>query len=221
MQREPTAADLDQIEAEDGTAADPLESLFEEAQAATAALPPQRKRSPRTDAALRHALNSTAKRMQETYLLEENWERVRGVALVHRESGTLIGNYSEFRHRWVAGCRRLRREHSPILLACTEYVTGDCWLEEHFREHLQAAQTWTAKREACLDLLLPEFGLGAPAVLVTAFLSFGGIVRVELAAHTTFASAGGETFLTLPANTNVLEVMGLDSKLALRAELAL
>lgn len=225
MSESPSDSDLKSIEQEELTSPtpppaweDPLEDLFLEAKAAVAA---KRAHKRSTNPALKDALDATEKRMRDLFLLPENWERTRGVALIHRPSSTLIGNYSEYQHKSVPGCRKLLLEHQPIAVSATEYVEDSWYLGEIVREHLFAYEQWQVKREATIDVQLPDFGLHSPGVKVTAFLAWGGIMRVELAEKTIFASPNGDQLLLLPQHTNIIEAMSLDSKLNLRRELAL
>jgi len=155
---------------------------------------------------------------QSSLLSPEQWTRTRGVALVHRESSTLLGNFSEYTH--PSGARRLIREDSLLSVSATEYVEGSWWLGEG--RVPEERRPWHEQRPAILHLFLPELGVHAPACEVTAHLSYGAIARVELVLDTRFAqTTGREQFLDLPAGTNILEVMSLDSKLALRKEIGL
>lgn len=195
---------------------DPLEDLYTEA-----LMYRQTKRKARSgDPATADALDHTAKRMREVFSLPENWERTRGIALVHEESHTLLGNYSEYVHKTVKNCRRLVREHAPISIAATELVSGSWWLGER-RPFVDASMKWNVEREAICDVHLPELGVAHPVTELRVGLYLGGIMRVELAADTQFASPGGETLLSLPKGTNLLECMSTDSKIALRKELGL
>src|SRR5260221_5092397 len=129
-QTEPTKAQLDEIEREgsgfhiEPAWVDPLEDLWTEARIALAAKKPRRLPNP----SLRNALDATAKRMHELFALPENWERTRGIALIHAETETLLRNFSEYCHKTVAGCRKLLREESPITVEAAERVEGSWWL---------------------------------------------------------------------------------------------
>jgi len=197
---------------------DPLEDLYTEVQLAAQA----RKARRLADPSARSSLDHSAKRMREVFTLPENWERTRGIALVHQETQTLLGNFSEYVHRSVKNCRRLVREHNPIAVAAVETVSGFWWLGEQ-RPYIEASRPteWTVTRQALIDVQLPELGVGHPVTDVTVSLYLGGIMRVELAEDTQFVSPKGEIFLTLPKGTNLLECMSTDCKVALRKELGL
>lgn len=160
---------------------------------------------------------------QRLYTDPENWERTRGVALIHAETETLLGNFSEYVHKSVKGCRRLVREEGPLAVSASERVSGSWWVAETHVE-VEPRQAWHERREAVLDLHLEALMLHSPACEVIAHLSYGGIARVELAAETIFAQAGDyaqEQLVFMPAGTNILGEMSLDSKIALRVELKL
>lgn len=194
---------------------DPLEDLYTDA-LLNAAQKPRRKADP----SIKDALASSTKRMREVFSLPENWERKRGLALLHEETGTLLGNYSEYVHRTVPGCRRLVHEHAPIPIDGIERVPGSWWLGER-KDYVKASVSWTETRQAMLDVQLPELGVAYPLAELVVGLYLGGIMRVELAADTQFASPTGGLLLTLPKGTNILECMSTDCKIALRKELAL
>ena len=194
---------------------DPLEDLYTDA-LQHAAQKPRRKADP----SAKDALPGSAKRMREVFTLPENWERTRGVALMHAETGTLLGNYSEYVHRTVPGCRRLVHEHTPIPVDTIERVPGSWWLGER-KDYVKASNSWTETRHAMLDIQLPELGVAFPLAELTIGLYLGGIMRVELAADTQLASPSGGMLLTLPKGTNILEVLAWEDKISLKQELGL
>ena len=149
----------------------------------------------------------------------ENWTRTQGVALIHAETITLLGNFSEYVHKTVPNCRKLLRESHPIAVLAVERVSGSWWLGEERRP--EPKQQWHERRPAILHLHLDKLKVHSPACEVVACLSYGGLARVELALDTQFAQEDGkqEQLLFLPAGTNVLGEMSLDSKIHLHAEL--
>lgn len=219
---EPTQEDLEEIEQQESTEAhrisdfDNLEDLY------TDAIIAQRetvKRKKHADPALRDSVAAASKRMRETFSLDENWERTRAVAFIDRDSGTLLGNFSEYLHRSVPGCKKFLREHSPIPVSGVEYVTG--WLGENMAMKRDEWGRHEDQREAIVDLWLDELMIGSPAVHLIAAVHLGGITRAELATEVQFASQSGNTVLHLPAGTNVFPAMSTDSKIALRKEIHL
>lgn len=157
---------------------------------------------------------------QVLFLDPQNWERTRGIALIHADTETLLGNFSEYLHRSVPNCRKLVREDSPIAVTATERVSGGWWLGQH--RTFEKPKPWHFTRPAIIHLHLSELRVHSPAAEVTVFLSYGSITRVELAADTLFApeGEGGEYLLTLPKGTNILEVMSRDCKISLREQVA-
>ena len=150
----------------------------------------------------------------------ENWARRRGIALVHKETQTLLGNFSEYVHVKVKGCRKLDRESVPLAVTATEEVSGPWWIGEEYRQH-EKRPSWHERRRAIIDLHFEELGVVAACVEVDACLSYGAVARVELVASTQFMSTDRKTVLMLPAELNVLDVMHLDDKLRLRKEINL
>jgi hypothetical protein len=146
---------------------------------------------------------------------------VRGVALIHEETETLLGNFSEYTHNSVASCRKLVREDSLIPVSAAERVSGSWWLGADRRP--EPKQVWHEQRPCIIHLHLDKLMVHSPICELTVHLSYGSIARVELTLDTTFAAEDGkqEQLLYLPAGTNVLEVMSLDCKLAVRKELGI
>lgn len=190
---------------------DPLEQLFTEVQLLA---------TPKKSAKPKDPAQRNAAEIRALFLKPENWERTRGVALVHAETDTLLGNFSEYVHRSVPNTRKLLRESSPITIHRVEKVSGSWWLAER-RPYVDASMQWNTQREAVVAVQLPELGVAHPLCELTVGLYLGGITRVELSADTQFAGPGGKELLFLPKGTNILECMSTDSKIALRLELGL
>jgi hypothetical protein len=148
----------------------------------------------------------------------DNWTRTKGVALIHEDTETLLGNFSEYVHKTVPSARKLVREDSPILITATEKVTGDWWIAE--REEVAPVESWHQRKEAVVHLLLEKLGVHSPATPVSVLLSYGAVARVELQVETTFAQIEGAPvqLLLLPAGTNVLPVMAMESKMEVKAQ---
>ena len=187
-----------------------LESLFGAAIASVRA----KQKAERT-AVIRKTAEPAAKSTQALYLDPENWDRVGGVALVHEETQTILGNFSEYIHKSVPNCRRLVREEAPISVTRSERVDGSWWLGKDRRP--EPPRPWHEKRIGFLHLYLSKLGVHSPACEVVVFLSYGSLARVELALDTTFAQLEGasEQLVMLPQGTNVLEVMSSEGKVTL------
>lgn len=194
---------------------DPLEALWAEAQAAAKQ---PRARIPRGTGAEAHHHEALVV-SHALYTNPENWTRVGGVALIHKETQSLLGNFSEYRHKSVSHAKKLVREETPISVQRTETVAGSWWLGED--RQVVAHSTWHETRKAMVKLHLLELGLFTPLAEVAVQLSHRGIARVELLEATLFADPLGKELMTLPAGLNVLPVMSLDSKLDLRKEIGL
>ena len=190
-----------------------LNALFKEVRRATFAAKPQAKSKQAAPVA-----NTPPRQL---YLDPANWTRVTGVALIHAESQTLLGNFIEWQHRTQPDVRKLVRTEEIVAVTRTESVSGDWWLGVERRP--EPKQSSHEKRTVFVHLHLRDLGVHSPACEVIACLVYGGIARVELAIDTMCAQEDGspEQLLMLPAGTNVLEVMTLDCKLALRKELGI
>ncbi len=181
----------------------------------------QVERKAKAAAVLRKTAEPEKASTQALFADPKNWTRKGGVALIHEETETLLGNFSEYVHNSVTGCRKLVREESLLSVSSTERVSGSWWLARERRP--EPRQEWHEQRPAIIHLHLDKLHVHSPICELVVHLSYGSIARVELALDTTFAAEDGhgEQLLYLPQGTNVLEVMALDSKLAVRKELGI
>jgi hypothetical protein len=146
-----------------------------------------------------------------------NWTRTRGVTLIHQETRTVLGNFTEYTHNALPGARRLLREVEVLPFTAVEYVTG-VWGERP-AEPVATPRLWKCQREAQLDIVFKEMGVSAPFVEVTAYFGEGVLERVTLVDEITFygapkASAAEHpmpSFCILPAGTNILPEMSAGS----------
>lgn len=194
---------------------DPLEQLFEEAQ--RAAKPSRTARV--KDPAKPNALPSSTQSVHLLFTLPENWLRVGGVALVHKETQSLLGNFSEYRHVSVHHATKLVREETPISVQRTETVSGSWWLGAD--RLVVPHSVWHETRRALVKLFLPDLGVFTPLAEVAVQISHGGIARVELIEETLFSDSDGKQLLTLPAGLNILPVLGLECRINLKSEVGL
>lgn len=165
------------------------------------------------------ALAAKAPKAPPKYSLanSEGWQRTRGIALIHRDTDTLLGNFSEYVHLTIPSARKLIRESAPISVSATEYVEGSWWVAAERKP--EPRQAWHEVRQIILHVVLRELRLHSPICELAVHLSYGAIARVELACDTLFAQTEGtEQFLELPAGTNILEMLDLEAKLAVRKE---
>lgn len=150
----------------------------------------------------------------------ENWERKRGIALIHRDpqgQTTLLGNFTEYLHR-KRDARKLVREAEPMLISTEEYVTGHWWLADRPQMEIDDHNSWEI-RETALDLVLAELHVLASAVLIRVHLNSGWIARVELVEQTPFHCPMNSQVIYLPAGTCVLDGLSLECKLELRRQM--
>ena len=157
--------------------------------------------------------------LHEEFANPERWTRTRGLALIHLESNTLLGNFSEYRHIRFQDARKLVREDTPMLVEGSEFVSGPQWIE--WSDPKIEWERWQEVRQVVIDLHLPELGVRALAVMVDVTLTHGGVSRVELADLTHFHSDDRRSAFFLPKHVDVLEGMSFDCKLTLRAELGI
>ena len=140
-----------------------------------------------------------------------NWIDRGGVALIHRESQTLLGNFQVLQHRVRKDLRRLIRSTSPIAVSGVEEVDFGYEPPEQLPTSSPRAETQVIRT---LDLALEAPALSARSVIVCVHYYNGWTSRVVLTEPTTF-SAQGE-LLQLPAGVDILPVLQKDSRRAVR-----
>ena len=154
------------------------------------------------------------------YADPENWIRTQSVALIHRESQTLLGNFGAFRHLTEEGCRKLVREqHLGGAILKTELVSGDWWLAEPLEP--EPPPELRTHFNTTLHVGLPGLQLHAVRCPVVATLNEKGwITHIRLSLHTTFAQCGGEPQLVFfPAGTELRAEMSRACKIELFRQL--
>jgi len=188
------------------SARDELEALFQEARASI-----RQAAEAKTVARERRLTKPVKVEPSQLFSRPENWYPGKCVALIHAPSQTLLGHFQELLHRTEAGCRRLVRLEYPASLAAVEYVTGEWGWQGPVQRDPRSADLVTKIVELFISLKAPEVSAQA-TVCIT--LQGVGILSVKLLEPISFAGTDG--LLQLPADTNVLQVMTHESKLALR-----
>lgn len=218
---EPTEAELRQIEAEE-TLDDILDLAIEDA---------ARKRDSIPSKAARRVSPPGQMKLDSTYKDPANWQEVATVKIVHQDASiaTLIGDFTEFRHKIYPSARKLiRGSFLSSLPQRIEYVS-DRWYIEGL-----AARPHTTQG---LDLY---FNVGGPVEIEGGFRSVGddstgkrylrvcavrgqGIARAQLGpvgenagGKWSFISHDGRSILFLQAGTDVLEGLTLAMKLKIK-----
>jgi len=137
---------------------------------------------------------------QGIYRNPANWIRGKGVALIHRASETLLGNFTEYRHRTVEDARRLVREESPPPVQSVEYIDLDLNLSNG--QSPTPKRAWQTILPLTCHINILSFNAFAPRVSLLAHFGEGNLVWLELAEATVFQAEDG--MLRLPAGTNIL-----------------
>lgn len=165
-------------------------------------------------------LAAAEKRVRAVWYDEKNWVSSGFVALKHKETDTLLGNFEIKTHTLSKGTRKLIRVNEPHLVGSVEWVSGEQWIGE--RVNLDATPLDVEEREIILDVHLKELGnLFAPNVMLTVRIEYGGVARAELTEPTRFFDKARREVLELEEGLCVLEAMSLDNKLDLRGKLGL
>lgn len=144
-----------------------------------------------------------------------NWTRMRGVALIHEETQTLLGNFTEYVHRTVKDARRLVRETPGLPPDSTEFVQGN-W-SSFLTTPTMPKQAQHVSYAATLDLELSSLGAKAPRIPILAYFDGERLARVELTERTIFAVQ--DHFIYLPKGTNVLAELPATLQTTLRRDL--
>ena len=175
-----------------------LDTIFSEAKAAYTKLHPQDKPS------------------LGKYKDPANWIRTQGIALIHKESHTLLGNFGEFLHRTEEGCRKLVREDPLVMQVCAvEEVSGDWWLPAPVVPEPEAPIT---RFKAIIHVKLNGLQLHALACPIVATLNDKGwVTHIRLVLHTTFAQfeSSCPELVFFPAGTELRKEMGRQCKIEL------
>jgi len=145
------------------------------------------------------------------YANPENWKRTRGLALIHRGTQQLLGNFWEWKHVSVPDARRLIRSLEPIPVEGVEEV--DFGLSAAMAP-LPVPERAVVQEMRTLEVLLDTPRVSAQGVLLCIHYYNGWTAKAVLVEATTFAE-GGE-ILQLPAGVDLLPSLSRETKLALR-----
>ena len=141
----------------------------------------------------------------------ENWIEGRGLALIHRETRLLLGNFRELKHKTVKDARRLVRSLTPIHIDAVEEVD--------FGLPAEAALPPISSRALVQRIYTGPVALEAPAVSCpSAVLCIHyydkATAKAVLEQPTSFSS--GDELVELPAGVDILSAMTRTTKRALR-----
>jgi hypothetical protein len=182
-----------------------LDALFKEARAA---LHKQRTSTQKTTAPKEEAPSAPA------FSNLANWTKTRGVALIHQETLTVIGNFTEYTHKTLPGARRLVRETELLPVTTVEYVTG-VWGNPEPVAPTTSPRLWKTDAPATLDIVLQTLRVSAPCVSVEAHFGEGILERVTLAYDTQFCAAPSvgtpSFFLLLTAGTDIFPELSVNT----------
>ncbi len=129
-----------------------------------------------------------------------NWIKGQGIALIHRTTQTLLGNFTEYTHKTVKDARRLVREEHPAPVQAVEYIDLD--LATSNGQPPTPKRAWQTILPLTCPLAILAWQAQAPEVSLLAHFGDGDLLWLELAEPTVFLTADG--LLRLPSGTNVL-----------------
>lgn len=141
----------------------------------------------------------------------DNWIEGRGLALIHRESRLLLGNFRELRHKTVKDARRLVRSLTPIKVDAVEEVDFGAPRDEPV--------PYTSTRAVVQRIYTGPVALETPAVSchsATLCVHYydHATAKAVLELPATFSS--GDELIELPAGVELFSAMTVESKRALR-----
>lgn len=137
---------------------------------------------------------------QGIYRNPANWISGKGVALIHRTTQTLLGNFTEYTHKTVLDARRLVREENPAPIQSVEYIDLDVLMSNG--QPPTPKRAWQTILPLTCPLAILSWQAQAPEVSLLAHFGDGDLIWLELAESTVFLTADG--LLRLPAGVNVL-----------------
>lgn len=143
----------------------------------------------------------------------DNWTEGRGLALIHRETRLLLGNFRELKHKTVKDARRLVRSSSPIRIDAVEEVD--------FGLPAETSLPPISSRAVVQRIYSGPISLETPAVscheaLLCVHYYDKATAKAVLERAATFSS--GDEIVELPAGVDLLSAMTLESKRAIRWE---
>lgn len=157
--------------------------------------------------------NTTVKAVPSSlYTDPRNWIEGRAIALISKESSTLLGVFRELLHVSVNNCRRLVRAPADTPIDAVETISGIV----PSLPAIHSGSIYIPQVRRVATLLELDFGNQAITEVDVHFHD-GGIERVVLTEDTGFSSDTG--ILELPAGTNILPMLTRESKKAVKTEL--
>ena len=141
----------------------------------------------------------------------DNWIEGRGLALIHRESRLLLGNFRELRHKTVKDARRLVRSLTPIRVDAVEEV--DFGLPAQ-TEAPPISTRALVQRIYTGPIALEVPAVSAPSVTLCVHYYDHATAKAVLEAPASFSS--GDELIELPAGVDLFSAMTVESKRALR-----
>jgi hypothetical protein len=182
-----------------------LDRLFAEARAAMRAEVKVRKARVPTEREV-----SAEERLRAELAPLENWTPRRSIALVHQETVTLLGTFTEYVHDKAPGARRLVRDFEAPAPSVTEYVLGqwDLRIPEQppTRHHI-----WHQTIPVLMNCVLGRMHMSGEMVSLSAVFGEGRLDRVELREPAVFTSPRQPECLILPVGTDILPEMSRSS----------
>jgi len=141
----------------------------------------------------------------------DNWIEGRGLALIHRETRLLLGNFRELRHKTVKDARRLVRSLTPIRVDAVEEV--DFGLPAQ-TEAPPVSTRALVQRIYTGPVALEVPAVSAPSVALCVHYYDHATAKAVLEAPAAFSS--GDELIELPAGVDLLSAMTAESKRVIR-----
>lgn len=168
-----------------------LDDLFREAKRAAKQVATKKKEVP-------------AETPLSTWVNPDNWKHFRYLLVIHKETQTALGVYSELLHVKQPNCRRLVLVDEAPAIDATEYVSGD-W--ERAQPTLESAHRHL---KTILNIALAKLDcVAAYDVPVNIHFFNGKVAGVRLEQDTTFANL--PLIYSFPAGTDIFLLLSQSS----------
>ena len=147
------------------------------------------------------------------YSNEQFWTHTRDVAIIHSDTGSLMGNFAEWTHKTIPDCRKLVRDVTIFQVDAVEHIAGK-WFHSEFDEpRIKSSDEY---QDITVLVTLTGLELSCTCSLRVWFF-WEGISRADLLEEGNFSGKNG--LIQIPAGTNIFPALTKESKIAIKKEL--
>lgn len=164
--------------------------------------------------------SATAPETSDKYSNPANWVAGHAITLLHADTDSLLGVFVEWLHVSDKSARRLLPPAGPVSPSRTERISSG-WLPSAVPAGELARRAPEHQRITVISpVALEGLGVHSPLCELAIVLQDSYLLRVETLYPEEFGQLPGrpDQLLHLPARVNILPLLSLESKIALRAE---